>query len=713
MRKQFSINEQWFFLREDTKNSLPPKMRDKSWAEVDFPHVWGEREQDFASPCWYCKEIFVEMEPGERAFLEFQGIAAAAEVFVNGISVCRHENGFSTFYAEIGRLLRRNGRALIAVRVENHVSRGRYPAQPDFPCWGGIYREVRLLKLSSSHFAIGTYGSTGITVTPIVNADGSADVFVRTVVQNPQTNQTLIFRLKGGRDVSVPVAKQGVVFHLERPHLWQGVADPFLYTLEVQLEDVSEILDNVTVRFGIRNFYMDPESGFCLNGLPYPLRGVNRYQDYGDLGWAIGRKEHSDDAKLMRELGVTAVRLAAYQHDQYFYDICDQLGLVVRAEIPFTGEFLPGGQARENILAQLRELILQSYNHPSIICWGIADGMETEIAEPELQETLRALNDLAHEMDGTRLTTLANADTAEPGNLCNFAADVVSYRATGAADAFAARLDALREANGNTCIGLASCSFDMLLPEAAQAEYCEACEAVFAAVEVRPWLWSVFLWNLFDSAQSAGLVSADRSVKREAFYLCRAHWSAEPFVHIYTEEPEYNGKAKSMQFTVYSNCPQVTLSVDGEPLAALDGRAVFRFDNVPLGEWETMLFAQCGEVSHGVTLRRAGAVPPPPPVEEYSPEQFYTSPFGEETPAEPELPVAQVPAEEGAPQDSAAQPEEVRPSQEEYVHNPFMPRAFAPRPGTAPPRQEPARCPSCGAERRTNAAFCHQCGSRF
>ena len=689
MRKQFAINEQWFFLQGDTKNSQPPKMRDKDWTEVDFPHVWGARDRDYAGPCWYCKELFVALEPGERAFLEFQGIAASAEVFVNGSSVGRHENGFSAFYAEIGRLLKRNGRALIAIRVENNPSGGCYPAGASFPCWGGVYREVRLLKLAKSHFAIGTYGSTGVTVTSIVNADGSADVFVRTAVQNPQPNQTLMFCLKGGRDVSVPVAKQGVVFHLDRPHLWQGVLDPFLYTLEIRLEDMSEILDNQTLRFGIRSFYMDPEQGFHLNGAPYPLRGVNRGQVYGTLGWALGRKEHSDDAKLLRELGVTAVRLGKHQHDQYFYDICDQLGIVVQAEIPLTGAFLPGDAARENILQQLRELILQCYNHPSIVCWGLADGVEAEIAEPELQETLYALNNLAHEMDGTRLTTLACTDTVVPGNLCNFAADLVSYHATGAADAFAARLDALRETNSNTCVGLASCNFDALLPEAAQAEYCESCETVFAAAEARPWLWSAFLWQLCDDENGAGLVSADRKERREAFYLCKAHWATEPFVHIYTEDPEYSGKAKSMQFTVYSNCPQVTLLVDGASFATQDGKAAFRFDNVPLGEWETLLFAQSGESSHSVTLRRAGVTPPPPAVEAYSQEQFYTGSFGE-TPAEPDLPVAQISAEEGLP--GSDMPQNTQPmveqySPEEFVQNPFMPRAFAPKPPQNPPRQ--------------------------
>ncbi len=627
MRKRTELNEKWYFLKGDTLDSLPPRYRDKSWAQVELPHSWNSTDGHdggndyYRGIGWYCKEIYVSLEQGEKAFLEFPGVSLACEVFVNGVRIAAHDNGFSTFYAELTPLLGWRGKALLAIRVDNGENLALLPQNPAYTCFGGLFRSPYLLKLSASHFAIGSYGSCGVSVTPVLNENGSADVIVQTVVLNAQTNQTLVFTLKTGDDVTVPVFKRGVVLHLPHPHLWNGTLDPFLYTLEVRLEDASEILDNIKLQFGIRSFHMDPEQGFFLNGQPYPLHGVCRQQDRAGKGWALTHYDHAEDMKLLLDMGANAVHLGHYQHDPYFYTICDRTGMIVWAETAFEPTDSSAAPNPEHTQKQLKELVLQHYNHPSIICWGLANNrMHTPPAE-ELAQALRALNATAHELDKTRLTAIANSAELPAGHACNFVSDLVGTNLSHGWDYGETKdagqwLDDFHKQNPLVCLGISEygCAGVTQLhgdkpraqdfTEEYQTQYHEQ---MLQLIEERPYLWASFVSELCDYADDAlheggqpgichkGLVSYDRLTKKDAFYLYKARWSEDPFVYICAKRFADRTK-KHMDVTVYSNCESVTLYVNKQEYAVLEGETVFRFANIPLEKGENLLRACAGDL---------------------------------------------------------------------------------------------------------------------
>lgn len=636
MRKRIPLNEKWYFFKGDTKNGEPPKSRGKQWLAATLPHCWDVSERQngvagYCGICWYCKEIVVELQPDEMAFLEFGGLSLRAELFINGVLVCGHENAFSALYADITPYLKRNGTALIAVKVDNRENEHTYPRETDFAFFGGVFREVFLIKLPRSHFAFGTYGSTGVTVIPVVAQEGYADVIVQTVVSNPKENQTLVFSLKGGDNFSVPVTKAGAMFRIENPHLWQGLEDPFLYTLHVQLKDFGEILDETTLRFGIRSFYMDPQEGFFLNGKPYPLRGVCRYPDRQDRGWALSRKDYSEDMLLLRELGANCVRLVACQHDPYFYELCDHVGILLWSEISFSGGFIPGKTAKEGVISQLKQLVLQNYNHSSVICWGVASDIsapEEEQEDVELRVLLRELGELAHKLDRTRVTAVALQGEAEPNNPYMHLTDVAAVGShfgweQGETADCARKLDALHGANPQSCIGLsqygadgiASCHSNVPCGQDYSEEYQTLYhEEMLRIIQERPWLWATFVQNDFDFANgkeesvqkgrsSKGLASYDRTVKKDAFYLYKAAWTKEPFVHICAKR-FVDRIGEQMEVKVYSNCSSVTLFVHEEAFATQEGQIVFHFRGVPLRTGVTYLRAEAEGCEDCADFRR-------------------------------------------------------------------------------------------------------------
>ncbi len=258
-------------------------------------------------------------------------------------------------------------------------------------------------------------------VTPTVNTDGSADVEIQSFEKNAE-GYRVQYRIG-----NLVADKENPVIHIDEPHLWNGRKDPYLYTLDAQIVKNNIVIDSVSTKFGIRSFHIDAEKGFFLNGEPYPLHGVSRHQDRENMGWAITEKEHKEDMELIAEVGANTIRLAHYQHSQYFYDLCDEYGMIVWAEIPFISAFLKTPEARENTLLQMKELVVQNYNHPSIICWGISNEITIGGEDPELVENLNALNDLCHSLDKTRPTTMAQLTMVEMDSPLNKITDILSY----------------------------------------------------------------------------------------------------------------------------------------------------------------------------------------------------------------------------------------------------------------------------------------------
>ena len=604
MRKITVLRDGWRF----------GKSRDAALEPVSLPHTWNDVDgQDggndyYRGTCWYARELSVQETAGDAVFLELNGAAHTCEVFLNGEKLCHHEGGYSTFRAELtGKLRDKN---LLEISVSNEDNDRVYPQKADFTFYGGLYREVRLITVPGEHFELLRDGTPGIKVTPIVDLEKhSASVTVET-----WQNAAAVTVTVHGESKTVP-SENGhaqAEFVIENVHLWDGVDDPYLYTATAKLESG----DETSARFGCRVFRIDPEKGFYLNGRSYPLRGVSRHQDLKGKGNALSKEDHAADMAIIREIGANTLRLAHYQHAQEFYDLCDENGIVVWAEIPYITMHMANG--RENTLSQMRELITQCYNHPCIAVWGLSNEITAASAvNDDLLENHRLLNELCHRMDQTRLTTMADVFMLEIDSPILEIPDINSYNLY-----FGWYLGEL-EQTPNRVIGFseygadANPAFHSSHPE--KGDYTEEYQALYhehmlRMIEKRPYLWATHVWNLFDFAADGrdeggkhgenqkGLVTFDRMLRKDAFYLYKAAWNKkEPFVHLCGKR-YINRCEEETEIKVYSNQPHVKLYVDGAFVGEQDGETVFRFRIPLLGEHLIEAFA--GDAHDSMCIRR-------------------------------------------------------------------------------------------------------------
>ena len=634
MRKITELKDNWFFV----KNA--GDVQEAAAAEgtgVLLPHTWNALDgQDGGNDyhrgtCWYRRLLEKpELEAGEKAYLEFDGAAMTADVYLNGEKLAHHKGGYSRFRVDITEKLTTAENELV-VAVDNSDNGTVYPQKADFTFYGGLYRMVRLVIVPEGHFAMEYHGGDGIKVTPVVTLAGEGKEAASATV-------TVEVYTEGGADVvTVTVAeetKQALVtegyakveFELSKVHLWDGVDDPYLYTAKAELESG----DAVTVRFGCRHFSIDPQKGFFLNGRFYPLRGVSRHQDCKGTGNALSREHHVRDMEIIREMGANTIRLAHYQHAQEFYDLCDENGIIVWAEIPYITMHMSGG--RENTLSQMRELVIQNYNHPSIVCWGLSNEITAASAvNEELMENHRELNRLCHELDQTRKTVMANVFMLEKESPLLEIPDINSYNLyfgwyVGEMVQTDEFFDEYHSAYPDRCIGFseygadANPAYHSSQPD--RGDYTEEYQCLYhehmlRMIEERPWLWATHVWNMFDFAADGrdeggkhgenqkGLVTIDRKLKKDAFYLYKAYWSGEAFVHLcgrrYVDRAEEVTKIK-----VYSNQPSVALYVDGKLVEEQKGSRVFCFE-VPISGVHTVA-AHAGECRDEITIKKVAEV---------------------------------------------------------------------------------------------------------
>lgn len=610
MREIININSGWKFTKEVVKGAFP-KFPGMKWKNVDLPHTWNNMDgQDggfdfYRGKCWYMTSVNVNLMPDEEAYLEFLGAEAVAEVYVNDMKVCTHKGGFSTFRCNITPYLNK-GNAKIAVSVDNSQSNEVYPQTADFTFYGGLYRDVNVIIVNKTHFDLDYYGAPGVAVTPVINDDGSATVKVDTFISNFEDDCSVSVET-AGQCIQLERGKTSCEIIINEPHLWNGRIDPYLYTLSATVLKNGYPVDDVTVKYGIRSFKVDPDKGFFLNGKEYPLHGVSRHQDRENMGWAITEKEHREDMELIAEVGANTIRLAHYQHSQTFYDLCDEYGMIIWAEIPFISAFMRGEAAKNNTISQMKELILQNYNHPSIVCWGVANEITIGGEDPELVDNIRVLNDLCHELDKTRVTTIANLTMVENDSVFNKITDIVSYNHyfgwyMGDVADNGPWLDTFHKENPDVCLGLSEYGCEGILmyhnddpkvqdySEEYQAYYHEKMLETFAT---RPYLWSTHVWNMFDfgsdmrdeggvkGRNNKGLITFDRKTKKDSFFIYKAYWCSDEFVHICSKR-YVDRTTDSISVKVYSNSDKVTLEVNGVKVGTKSGEKVFVFENVPL-----------------------------------------------------------------------------------------------------------------------------------
>ena len=622
MRKVINFNAKWAFTKQASE---VPAALPMDWNWVNLPHSWNAIDgQDgdndyYRGTCYYAKSFNkIDLETTDRYYLEFQGANSSADVYLNGKHLAHHDGGYSTWRVDMTDAMEMSN--LLVVAVDNAPNDKVYPQRADITFYGGLYRDVSIICVNESHFDLDYYGAPGIKVTPEVigkDAKVEVEVFTTNVKEGQKIRYTLVRRCGCVREEKVVDAGETkVVFEIEDVHLWHGRKDPYLYTLKAELMDGETVLDNVSTRFGCRTFEIDPERGFILNGEEYPLRGVSRHQDRWGIGNALLPEHHEEDIDLICEVGCTTIRLAHYQHAQYFYDLCDERGLVLWAEIPYISKHMPTG--RENTISQMKELIAQNYNHPSIVVWGLSNEISIAGSDEDLLENHRILNDLCHEMDKPRLTTIAAVSMCDINDPYIKVPDVVSYNHYfgwygGDTSMNGPWFDNFHKTHPNIPIGCSEYGCEALnwhtsTPD--QGDYTEEYQAYYHEELIkqlfsRKYMWATHVWNMFDFGADArneggengqnhkGLVTFDRKYKKDSFYAYKAWLSDEPFVHLCGKR--YVDRVEDVtKVTVYSNQPEVELFANGVSLGKQTSDVHFFYFDVP-NAGETTLVAVAGE----------------------------------------------------------------------------------------------------------------------
>ena len=633
-RENILINQDWNF-------RFSHQVDKNSSRRVDLPHTWNAQDALSGKPDYkrgignYDKKLFIRSEwKGKRLFLRFEGANCVSNVFINGKQIGEHRGGYGAFIFEITDKVNYGKDNTVLVRVNNGEQLDVMPLVGDFNFYGGIYRDVHLLVTEDICISPLDYASPGVYLFQQRVGEKQAAVLARINLSNGTEHPrqaTLRLQVKEGdkvvyqADKKVTVAPHTSVqpeemsFTLLNPRLWNGREDPFMYQTVITLVKDGKEIDKVEQPLGLRYYATDADRGFFLNGKHLPLHGVCRHQEWAEVGNALRPMHHEEDTRLMLEMGVNAIRLAHYPQATYMYDLMDRNGIVTWAEIPFVG---PGGYAdkgfvdqpsfRENGKEQLKEMIRQHFNHPSICFWGLFNELKENGDNP--LEYIKELNVLAHQEDPTRPTTSAS----NQGGAINFITDNIAwnrydgwYGATPAT--LASWLDKTHQAHPEIKIAIseygAGASIyhqqDSLVqtspgswwhPENWQTEYHIQ---NWKIISERPYVWGSFVWNMFDfgaahrtegdrpGINDKGLVTHDRKVKKDAFYFYKANWNPEPMVYI-AGHRSVNRVKPVTEVQIFSNCAEVTLKVNGQIIKKMqpDGVKVCIFKDIRLKKGE-------------------------------------------------------------------------------------------------------------------------------
>ena len=629
MRNILNLNENWLFVKDTTDVSL------REGEKINLPHSWNAIDgQDggndyFRGSCLYVKTLNkADLPAADCYYLEIRGANSSADVYVGGEKLAHHDGGYSTWRVNITDKI--TDTTEIAVIVDNSANDTVYPQMADFTFYGGIYRDVNLICVNKTHFDLDYYGAPGIKITPEVEGT-DAKVEVEVYTTKLSEGQKILYTLYDKEEnelQKIESTENKVVFEIKDVHLWNGRKDPYLYCCEAEIVEGESVLDNVCSRFGCRTFKIDPENGFILNGEEYPLRGVSRHQDRWGVGNALLPEHHVEDIDLICEVGATTIRLAHYQHDQFFYDLCDERGLVIWAEIPYISKHMPTG--RENTISQMKELVAQNYNHPSIVVWGLSNEISIGGSDDDLLENHSILNDLVHEMDKTRLTTIAAVSMCKMEDPYLLIPDVVSYNHYfgwygGDTTMNGPWFDKFHAMHPSIPIGCSEYGCEALnwhTSNPKQGDYTEEYQAFYheeliKQLFTRKYIWATHVWNMFDFGADAraeggengqnhkGLVTMDRKYKKDSFYAYKA-WlvspEVDPFVHLCSKR--YVDRVEDVtKVTVYSNLPEVELFVNGESIGKKTAEDhFFYFDVQNVGE--SKIVAKAGELTDEGTIRK-------------------------------------------------------------------------------------------------------------
>ena len=635
MREIISLNENW---------TLSFPKGDHATEQVNLPHTWNAVDGNDGNGSYlrttgvYTRTFTAPKQPreGGRTYVEVLAAALNSTVKVNGQVATTHEGGFSIFRADVTDLCH-EGENELTIEVSNEDTPSMYPSSADFTFYGGLYRGVNLISVPDAHFDLDYYGGPGMMVTPVPTEDGGANFTIKSFVTNPADDLTVMYSIEDcfGREVASAVrgsADTEVTIYVPDAQLW-SMDEPNLYTVVATLQRNNEEVDEIAANVGVRSFKVTPDEGFSINGVPTPLRGVSRHQDRVFEGNALTAEEHYDDAMLIKELGANTIRLAHYQHSQDFYDACDEIGFAVWAEIPFISVFKKGEGAHKHVMEEMKELIIQNYNHPSIMFWGISNEILIGGISQELVDTHHDLEKLCKELDPTRLTTIAHVSTTPVNGPMHHITDLESYNHYfgwygGQMEQNGPWLDQFHAEHPDICIGISEYGCEGIInwhsntpqckdyTEEYQALYHEHMAQVF---EERPWVWASHVWNMFDFGCAArneggvsgrnnkGLVTMDRKTKKDSYFVYQAYWTQTPMVHIAGRRHAQRA-GETTEIKVYSNQDTVVLYVNGKEVGQQTAHRVFKF-NVALNEGFNTIVAVAGDVKDSITLEKVAEEP--------------------------------------------------------------------------------------------------------
>ena len=635
MREIISLNENW---------TLSFPKGDHATEQVNLPHTWNAVDGNDGNGSYlrttgvYTRTFTAPKQPreGGRTYVEVLAAALNSTVKVNGQVATTHEGGFSIFRADVTDLCH-EGENELTIEVSNEDTPSMYPSSADFTFYGGLYRGVNLISVPNAHFDLDYYGGPGMMVTPVPTEDGGANFTIKSFVTNPADDLTVMYSIEDcfGREVASAVrgsADTEVTIYVPDAQLW-SMDEPNLYTVVATLQRNNEEVDEIAANVGVRSFKVTPDEGFSINGVPTPLRGVSRHQDRVFEGNALTAEEHYDDAMLIKELGANTIRLAHYQHSQDFYDACDEIGFAVWAEIPFISVFKKGEGAHKHVMEEMKELIIQNYNHPSIMFWGISNEILIGGISQELVDTHHDLEKLCKELDPTRLTTIAHVSTTPVTGPMHHITDLESYNHYfgwygGKMEQNGPWLDQFHAEHPDICIGISEYGCEGIInwhsntpqckdyTEEYQALYHEHMAQVF---EDRPWVWASHVWNMFDFGCAArneggvsgrnnkGLITMDRKTKKDSYFVYQAYWTQTPMVHIAGRRHAQRA-GETTEIKVYSNQDTVVLYVNGKEVGQQTAHRVFKF-NAALNEGFNTIVAVAGDVKDSITLEKVAEEP--------------------------------------------------------------------------------------------------------
>lgn len=651
MRNITALNDRWKFMQKDV--GLPDAFP-SDWADVTLPHTWNavdghDGNGSYDRGCyWYARTFQTPAQPlsGGRVYIDIPAAGQQAAVYVNGTKAVYHEGGYSAFRADITDLCHTDEENLLVIGCSNEYKDSVYPQSADFTFYGGLYRGVNLISVPDAHFDLEYYGSPGIMVTP-KPCEGGGIFEVETFVKNTDESFTVLYQITDadGKEVGYacrPADAAKTTIYVPDAVRWE-IHAPYLYTVTALLQRRNETYDEISTRVGVRDFSCDPKKGFIINGTPIPLRGVSRHQDLLYKGNALSREDHRRDGALIKELGANTIRLAHYQHAQDFYDVCDELGFIVWAEIPFISVFNKDPQAHLNCIRQMKELILQNYNHPCICFWGISNEILIGGISERLVECHHELNRLAKELDPTRLTAIAHVSMTPVDGPMHYITDTESYNHYfgwygGRMEDNGPWLDKFHAKHPDICLGLSEYGCEGILTyhgsDPKCKDYSEDYQSMYhehlaKVLDERPWIFSSHVWNMFDFGCAArdeggvsgrnnkGLVTMDRKTKKDSYYIYKAYWNQAPMVHIAGKRYAQRS-GETTEIKVYTNQPSVTLYVNGkkqEEKAPVDKICRFR---VSLKDGMNIIVAAAKDVKDSATLEKVEKEPAIYVLPEYS-----------------------------------------------------------------------------------------------